>query len=288
MQMMHPIVIVAYCGGLGLLCMVLFHPLFLLVALIMQLVHVRLHGAWNQLREWLWAYVLMALTIMVWNPLFSHRGDRVLFYVKDTPIVLESIIYGFTMMLLVVCVLVLFQSYHALMGSLKFLYIFSKVSPKIAVMTAMAVRFVPLLRRRLSMIIDVQRTRGISLRQGSLLDRLKNGTILLQITLVLSLEEAMHTADALTAKGYGSGPRSSYDRYRFSRRDHVVLGLIMVLVVWCSIGWLYGYGVMRIYPIMDNHLMDNGVEWLQLFSFIIYLSIPLLVEGRERFRWQHS
>lgn len=286
MQMMHPVVIVTYYIGLGLLCMIHFHPIFLLAALVILLAQVRLHGAWSQLREWRWAYVVMALTIMIWNPLFSHRGDRVLFYIKDTPIVLESIIYGFTMMLLVLCVLVMFLSYNVLMGSLKFLYIFSRISPRIAVMTAMAVRFVPLLRRRLSTIIAVQRTRGVSLRQGSLIDRLRNGARLLQIALVWSLEEAMHTADALAAKGYGSGARSSYDHFRFDLRDRVMLALIVIFILMCTVGWLYGYGVMDIYPSLDDHVMDNGMEWVQLLIFISYLLIPLVIEGRERLRWR--
>lgn len=286
MQIMHPVVIVSYYGGLGLLCMLHFHPLFLFIALVVLLVQVRLSGAWRQLREWRWAYTVMALTILIWNPLFSHRGDRVLFYVKDIPIVLESVIYGFTMMLLVLCVLVMFLSYNALMGSLKFLYIFSRVSPRIAVMTAMAMRFVPLLKRRLSTIIDVQRTRGVSLRQGSLIERLKNGAHLLTIALVWSLEEAMHTADALAAKGYGSGPRSSYDHYRFDLRDRITLALIIVLILLCTVGWLYGYGVMAIYPSFDERVMDNGLDWVQLFLFMFYLMIPLVIEGREKLRWR--
>jgi energy-coupling factor transport system permease protein len=286
MQMMHPIVIVSYYGGLGLLCMLHFHPIFLLAALIVLLIQVKVLGAWSQLREWRWAYAVMALTILIWNPLFSHRGDRVLFYMKDTPIVLESIVYGFTMMLLVLCVLVIFLSYNTLMGSLKFIYIFSRISPRIAVMTAMAVRFVPLIRRRLSTIIDVQRTRGVSIRQGSLIERLKNGARLLQIALVWSLEEAMHTADALAAKGYGTGPRSSYDRYRFDLRDQVTLALLTMLILLCTSGWLYGYGVMDIYPSLDDHVMDNGMEWVQLFIFVSYLSIPLVIEGREKLRWR--
>ncbi len=286
MQMMHPVVIVAYYGGLGLLCMVQFHPLFLFLALAVLLVQVWLNGAWRQLREWMWAYMVIALSILIWNPIFSHRGDWVLFYIKDIPIVLESIIYGFTMMLLVLCVLIMFLSYNALVGTLKFLYIFSRISPRIAVMTAMAVRFVPLLRRRLSTIIDIQRTRGVSLRQGSLIERLKNGARLLQIALVWSLEEAMHTADALAAKGYGSGPRSSYDHYKMGLRDRISLAWIIMLFLIIIVGWMYGYGVMAIYPSLDERMMDNGLEWGQLFIFMCYLMIPLIIEGREKLQWR--
>lgn len=286
MQMLHPLVVVSYYVGLGLLCMLHFHPVFLLSAIIILLAEVRILGAWSQLIAWRWAYLIMAATIMIWNPLFSHRGERVLFYLRDTPIVLESVVYGFTMMLLVLCILLLFLNYNKLIGSLKFLYVFSRISPRIAVMIAMAVRFVPLIRRRLSTIIDVQRTRGVSLRQGSLIERLKSGARLLQIALVWSLEEAMHSADALAAKGYGTGPRSTYDRYRFDRRDRVTIVFIILLMCGCTVGWLYGYGVMAIYPALDDHVMDNGLEWIQLVIFVSYLAIPIIVEGREKLRWR--
>ena len=286
MQLMHPLVIVSYYGGLGLLCMMHFHPIFLLSALIILFVQVKLSGASKQLYAWRWPYTFMALTILIWNPIFSHRGDRVLFYMKETPIVLESIIYGFTMMLLVLCVLVMFLSYNVLMGSLKFLYVFSALSPRIAVMTAMAVRFVPYLRRRLNVIIDVQRTRGVSLREGSIVSRVRNGARLLQISLVWSLEEAMHTADALAAKGYGSGPRSTYHNYRFDHGDFATLLVISVLIMMCVTGWLYGYGVMNIYPTLDERIMDNKLEWLQLFLFLCYMMLPIIVEGKERLQWR--
>jgi energy-coupling factor transport system permease protein len=286
MQMMHPLVVVCYYVGLGLLCMLHFHPVFLLTALMILLAEVRIIGAWKQLVEWKWAYVIMAVTIMIWNPLFSHRGERVLFYIKHTPIVLESVIYGFTMMLLVLCILVIFLNYNKLIGSLKFLYLFSRLSPRIAVMIAMSVRFAPLIRRRLSTIIAVQRTRGVSLRQGSLIERMNNGVKLLQIALVWSLEEAMHTADALAAKGYGTRSRSSYERYRFDQRDRITMVLIIILMIWSAVGWLYGYGVMAIYPSLDDQVMSSGLEWLQLCVFVSYLAIPIIIEGRETLRWR--
>lgn len=283
---MHPVVVFTYFAVLGLLCMLLFHPLYLAATLVILILQVVLHGAWREFRQWLPAYVLIGITIIIWNPLFSHRGDTILFYIGGTPIVLESVIYGMTMMLLILSILILFINYNALMGSLKFLYLFSRMLPKSAMMTAMVIRFVPLLRKRLSAIAAIQRTRGISIRYGSLAARLKNGIRLLQAALVWSLEEAMHTADSLTARGYGSGPRSSYGRYRIDRRDKWILITIAVLFLLCLTGWFHGYGSMRIYPSLDDRLMENHMEWLQYVCFLVYLSVPLAVQGREQLLWR--
>ena len=76
MQSLHPVAIFAYFAGLGLLCMVLFHPLFLSIALVLLLLQVAAHGAWHQLRQWMMSYIIIGLTIMIWNPLFSHRGGQ--------------------------------------------------------------------------------------------------------------------------------------------------------------------------------------------------------------------
>lgn len=286
MHRLHPLVIFAYYGGTGLLCMVLFHPLFLGIALLMLLLQLAWIGAWAMLRQWLTSFVMIGAMIVIWNPLFSHRGDIVLFYLGSTPIVLESVLYGVTMMLLVFCILVLFLNYNALMSSLKFLYLFARAAPKLAVMTAMAVRFVPLLRRRLSEIAAVQRTRGISLSEGSLLRRMKHGILLLQIALVWSLEEAMHTADALAAKGFGSRKRSSYQPYRMDRNDVVVLTAMSITALCCLIGWLMGFGTLRMYPALDDRVLEHGMEYIQLMGLISYLAIPLMVEWKERRAWR--
>jgi energy-coupling factor transport system permease protein len=286
MQSLHPLVVFAYYAGLGLLCMLLFHPYFLGIALLLLISQAFMLDEHNTLRKWAVAYTVIGITILLWNPVFSHRGTRVLFYIWDTPIVWEAIIFGFTMMLLVLCILVLFVNYNALIGSLKFIYLFARFAPKTTVMIAMATRFVPLLRSRLSEVTNVQRTRGFSVNQGGWNERLRSGMRLLQATLVWSLEESMHTADALAAKGYGSRKRSTYAYYRMDSFDSVVIALMLLCLLVCIYLWFRGYGVLAIYPALAVDWMGTSMVWMQLFVFISYLMIPIIVEIRGRLLWR--
>lgn len=283
---MHPLVVVVYYAALAVLCMLLFHPVFLTISLLLLLGQAMLHGAGGTLRAWALPYALTGAGIVLWNPLFSHRGDHVLFYIGYTPIVLEAVIYGLTMMLLVLSVLVLFVNYAALIGSLQFLFLFGKILPNAAVTVALALRFIPLLRRRLSDIAAVQRTRGLAVTQGSLRLRLASGMRLLQAALVWSLEEALQTAESLAAKGYGTAKRSSHAYYRVDRRDVLLLACALAVFAACLLLWLRGYGVMAIYPVLAGRWMSGAAEWLQLALFTLYAALPILVEWRERLAWR--
>ncbi|MFD2875261.1 hypothetical protein ACFTAO_03675 [Paenibacillus rhizoplanae] len=42
--------------------------------------------------------LLMAASVALLNPLFSHRGAHILFYWLDQPITLEAVLYGLMMM----------------------------------------------------------------------------------------------------------------------------------------------------------------------------------------------
>ncbi len=288
MHQLHPIAIFIYFFGMGLLCIVLFHPLYLLLSLCMLLLQVFLFGVGRELRRWWLAYVVIAVMILIWNPLFSHRGETNLFYIKDIPIVLESVVYGFTMMLMIMSVLILFLNYNALMDSLKFLYLFSRYAPKLAVMIAMAVRFVPLLRRRLTLIMKVQRTRGITVSEGQIRERLKHGLQILQVVFVWSLDEALQTADSIDARGYGTKKRSSYARYTLAPWDLIFLILMLNLLVMCFIGWFYGMGRMEIYPSLVYDGFSGLLEWIHFICFFLYLCIPFMIKGKEQLMWRLS
>lgn len=280
----HPLPGFLYYAVLMVLSVLLFHPLFLMTALFAMIGLNFLHDGGKQLRPWIRYYVLVGLIIILVNPLFSHRGAHILFYLFDNPITLESILYGFTMMLSILTILVAFVSYNQIITSTKFIFLFSRISPKITLLMVIALRFVPLLQRRLKEISLVQRTRGIQTTQGTLRNRLKDGMKQQQIVLTWSLEEAVQTADSMNARGYGLGKRSSYEAYSMELRDWLVLMFMASTVVGCLVGWYFGFGLLTIYPAVEG-LFFGTREWLYYGCFCLFLFIPVLLEGREKLRW---
>lgn len=281
----HPYIVFFYYVCVGFLVMSVNHPLFLVIALAL-LISVNLsHDRGAALRKWTLPLVVMGLLFMVLNPLLVSRGTNILFYFRDKQVTLESTVYGMTMALSLVCILVLFVSFNLILNGNKFLYIFSKILPRTAFLMMLSIRFVPLLKSRFDEISAVQRVRGMSLSVGGLRERAKNGMNLIQILLTWSLEEAIQTADSMKARGYGVGKKSSYIPYKMEKRDWIWLAILLLLFTVCLLGGLLGYGKIVIYPELGTlHLYV--FDWFVLICMVLLVAFPLLVEGREHLRWK--
>ncbi len=278
----HPIVSFLYYVGVIILCMTMLHPIFLLSAIVLLLVLLSRHGSDQPLKKLLLASLSLTLFIAVLNPLLTHRGSTMLFYIFDNPVTLEAIVYGITMALSFFSIALSFASFQTIITSHKFLYVFSRFSPKIALLTMISIRFVPLFIRRLLQIKLVQMTKGIQTESGTLKNRASNGMKLLSVLLVCSLEEALQTADSMQARGFGTTKRSTYIRYQFEIRDRLVLLALLAFFSSCMVALQSGQGVLHVYPRLHNMF---HMDWIAYASFLLYISVPLVVEGREWIWW---
>lgn len=281
----HPVTSFSYYAGVITFGMLLFHPVFLLTSLAAITVIIVIHGEGKRLIKLLPYYVLMGGLVAVLNPLFSHRGRHILFYFMDQPITLEAILYGVTMMLSLLCILLAFVSFQQIVTTEKWMYLFSRVAPRTALLTSMSIRFVPLFLRRLDQITTVQRIKGVSILEGSLKKRSKDGMLLVRVLLTWSLEEALQTADSMKARGYGAAKRSSYVIYRMDRRDWYVLLFLGAMALVCIWGWMQGFGVLTIYPRLETMQFHRG-EGIAYACYCAFLLTPVVLEEMERRSWK--
>jgi len=282
----HPYVVFFYYLCTGFLIMYFKHPLFLLIALILLIFINISHDRGQALKKWTIPLVVMSLFFIMLNPFLVSRGTNILFYFRGKQVTLEATMYGVVMSLALVSVLVMFVSFNLILNGNKFLYIFSKLLPRTAFLIMLSIRFVPLLKRRFDEISSVQHVRGMTMSEGNIRVRAKNGMSMIQTLLTWSLEEAIQTADSMKARGYGSGKKSSYIIYRMTKRDWVWLITLLFLFSICIAGGLLGYGKIVIYPELGTlHLYI--LDWVLLFCMVALISFPLLVEGREHFKWNY-
>ncbi|CAG7644726.1 Energy-coupling factor transporter transmembrane protein EcfT [Paenibacillus solanacearum] len=283
---LHPLPCFLYFAGVMLLSMLLLHPLFLSTILLLLVGLGFLYDKPAKMMRTLLAVAAAGLVLLVVNPLFSHRGEHILFYMGEQPITLEAVLYGGVVSLSTMSLLLMFVSYQRVITSDKFLYLFSFLWPKGTLVTMMGMRFVPLLRRRLHTITQVQRTKGVSVLHGPLKKRARDGMLLLQVLLTWSLEEALQTADSMKARGYGLGPRTAYTRYRMQARDWAATGWIVLLGAACAAGRLDGYGYLVIYPTLEP-IGLSAAEWLEYGLLVLFLVTPVWLEGKEWLRWRY-
>lgn len=282
---LHPFVNFIYYIGVMILCMVCLHPLFLMGAIIMSVLLNIMQGNGEKLRKMIPSTLIFFVMIIVLNPLLTHRGATTLFRLGDNRITLEACMYGFIMGLLLLAIMFTFTSYNDVISSHKFLYLFSRISPKVALLTMITVRFVPLFIRRLRQITLVQKTKGVQLDSGPFIGRIKNGMKLLQVLLVCSLEDALQTADSMQARGFGVTKRSTYIQYRMGRQDWYILACLAILLLSCFLFSFYGAGKLLIYPRVES-LVFQQYDGILFVLFLLFISLPIIMEGREWLWWR--
>lgn len=282
---LHPIVILIYYAGGITFGMLLFHPLILLAgwgAAVIANLHLDGGREW---RRWSLPMLIGVILIVVMNPILSHRGRTVLYYLGDIPITLESVVYGITLALSMLNLLTFFVTYRLVMTEQKFLFLFTRVSPKATLVAMMAMGLVPRLRRRMQELMLIQRTRGITVLEGSLSQRAKSGARLVGTLLSWTLEDALQTADSMQARGYGTGERSTYLGFRFRQRDgFMICGFICSAIILLG-AWGSGHGFMLIYPRLGPFALSMG-DGLALAAYIVFLLFPLIMEWRDRRAWR--
>ena len=286
-QSIHPFVMFFYYSCVGFFAMFFNHPIFLLAGCLSLLAVNLAHDSMRALKQWAPMMIIMALLISLINPFINSRGTHIFFYFRGKQVTLEATLYGIVSSMSLIMILMLFISLNAVLNGNKLLYIFSRILPKTAFLVMLSIRFVPLLRRRLTEIQDVQRLKGMTVRQGTIRNRAKSGMSIMQILLAWSLEEAIETADSMKARGYGTGKRSPYIPYRITKMDRNWLVYLVLFFIISIVGGFLGYGKIIIYPQLGTlHLYS--LDWVVLFSSLAVTLFPVFVEGREQLKWNYS
>src|SRR5699024_1851242 len=137
----HPFVLFIYYVMIITITMFIIHPVILILSLIGSVLFFSMLTTGLNVLKDIGFYVLVLLLIAITNPLFVHKGETILFFLNDKPVTFEAIIYGFVIAAMLVAVIFWSKSYSELMTTDKFLYLFGKMIPKLALVLSMAFRF---------------------------------------------------------------------------------------------------------------------------------------------------
>ncbi|MBD1371236.1 energy-coupling factor transporter transmembrane protein EcfT [Hazenella sp. IB182357] len=274
---LHPFVIFIYYSGAILLLLFMFHPAFIVVAMIVMCAVNVLYDGGRQLWRWKKMILITSLLFVGINIFTSQRGSHLLWQVGDHRITLEATLYGMMMAGTIFLVLALFVSYQQVLTMDQFFYLFARITPQWALLSALAIRFVPLMKLRLEEIQKVQHLqhRG-SLKSWKL--KIKEKMKRLEVLMTWSLEGGLQTAESMKARGYGTVKRrTAYTLYRWRISDFLYFVFLSVLFTLCIWGWIHGLGRLEIYPVMENGALSM-YEWIILGGYLTYLSFPIYVE----------
>ncbi|WPK10335.1 energy-coupling factor transporter transmembrane component T [Lysinibacillus louembei] len=280
----HPIVLFSFFVVAIGLSMFFMHPVYLVITIFSAIsLNIALR---RQLffKDWKLYVPLFFLMAMI-NPLISHNGQLKLFYLNGNAVTVEAIMYGLAIATMLVAVMLWFSSYNTVMTSDKFIYLFGKVSPALSLTLSISLRLVPRFRHQLAQIVQAQKVIGMDYTAGSLWHRIKCIVRILSILITWALDNAIDTADSMKARGYGIKKRSAFSLFVFERRDGVVLAIILVLFLTNLAAGFLGTTSFYFYPTFSALKWDIG-SILFYSSYLLLLSIPLIIEIREAFKWR--
>lgn len=281
----HPIVSFSYFVVVIGTSMLYMNPVFQVISLIGALSYLIILDRYKTLKLIKFIFV-MVLVIAIINMIFVNRGSTVLFYLRSNPVTLESLFYGFVSGLMLGSVMVWFSCYNEIITSDKFLYIFGKITPTIALIVSMTLRLIPKLIEQTKIIANSQKTLGLDYNEGNISLKIKSCMRILSILVTWALEDAVQTADSMKARGYGIKKRTSFQIFEFINRDMIMLVYILISGMFLLAGYMNGYGQLIFYPTIQKIDTDILSNMLYITFFIISI-LPSIQELRERYKWRY-
>ena len=267
------IVPVMFCTNTLLVCISLFFAVALRVAM----------DGWVAVKKVLPFAVFPVISTIV-NPLFVHKGVTVLFILNNNPITLEAVRYGFTIGLVIFSTIVWFSSFNNIMTTDKLMYIFGSVSPKIALILSMALRYIPLYGQQIKKIRQAQQVTGLY-KEDNAIDRIRGGLRIMSVMVSWALENGIITADSMTARGYGVGRRSRFSIFSWRRADKILLAAALLLggavIVFMAVGHL----AYEWYP----QIITPGASAPAIIAYAAYAAlgaVPVYLQIKEENRWR--
>ena len=280
---LHPAVLFLFFIFAAGFSMFLMHPVFLVISFVCAFSYcVYLKGKKGIKSLGLCLPVVIFVAII--NAAFNHEGVTILVYVNDNPITLESLIYSLAAALMLLGVLLWFSCLNEVMTSDKLMCVFGKISPSIAILFSMTLRFVPRFSAQLKKITYAQKCIGRSYDNGGFFTKIGSGVKILSILITWVLENAVETADSMKSRGWGLKGRTSFSGFRFDKRDGLSLSAILILVSVIFAGLLRGEGSVNYYPAIV--LSDFSVFGLIVYiAYFLLIAFPLIFSLTEDFKW---
>lgn len=278
----HPAVLFSCFAAVLGFAMFLLHPLCLLLSLSGAVWCLLCLGGGNALKESIRVALPAGLTALVLGVLFNHRGQTVLFYLPGgNPCTLESLCYAAAACALLVSMLLWFSCCTRILTTDHFTYLFSRISPALALLFSMTLRFLPQFRRRFLAVRALQ-----SEKQGRL-QKLKAAFLCFFAVVAWALERAGETAASMKGRGYGLPGRTSFYVFSQTARDRLLLGGLAVCVLCVLCGCVTGLFGFTYSPALMAQPWTNAHSCAFL-GFAVLCTYPVLILKLEEKPWRYS
>jgi energy-coupling factor transport system permease protein len=216
------------------------HPLWMLSISILVFIHGLISHSLVNLKRIRYVLIVLSISGVVMWSLFAG-GETPFFWVFEV----EALVFSLSRTLLILSMITAGMIFVSTTRNEEFVLGMIKLGLpyRVGFAISTALRLVPTIAASIVTIGQAQRSRGLDLDRGNLLDRIRKNIPLLIPVFVSAIRSANVFGMALESKGFGARPnRTFYLQTAYQKADYVLM-LIMggLLVVHLSLWWA-GYG----------------------------------------------
>ena len=269
-ELCHPAVNLIFFAAV-LVGMITFqHPVFLVISFLCAFAYSVKRNGWKAV-----VFNLCLLPFVVAFALYyssyTHFGMTVLHQnMVGNNMTLESLVYGVVLGVIGAGICMWFSCVFSVFTTDKVVYLFGKVSPRLSLFLAVALRMIPRIKKEAKRINMAQQGIGRGANQGNLWQRFRNSLRIVSMLITWSIDSLTIASESMRSRGSSLRGRKAFSIYRFDNRDRLfVIGLFLCLtltmmamllgqtdmvydpkIIWTQVNPLFciGYGVLCLMP----------------------------------------
>ncbi|WP_455544046.1 energy-coupling factor transporter transmembrane component T [Intestinibacter sp.] len=248
--------------------------IFLLVSLLVNYKFCK-----NSFKTFIKGFIMMAVMILIINPLVSHKGTTILFYIGYTPITLESIFYGLISAMKLMTLLLISNYFNKVMTYEKLIYILSPLGHNLSLIISLSVKFIPEYLDKITSIKNTQRTKGIRLDSKNKKEVAKSLTYILNSFFFITLEDGIITIKSIKSRGYYNRDKKNRMKIRLKSIDYMSLTLIILTLI-CTVVF-NNQITYEVYPTLAKLSFDIRFI-IATIVYTLFLATPILLHQGEK------
>lgn len=283
----HPAVNLIYFATVITGMLVFQHPIFLLISFLCGFIYSVKRNGWRAL---LFNMILLPFVAAfgVYYSSYHHFGVTVLQKnLIGNNLTLESLVYGFVLGFSVAGICIWFSCVHSIFTADKVVYLFGKLSPRLSLFLAIALRLVPRIKKVARKINIAQRGIGKGAGQGGLLRGFLNSLRILSILITWILETIVTISESMKSRGSTLRGRKAFSIYRFDNRDRS----FVVTMFACLTVVMMGVCLRQMDMQYDPRLVFPEItpmSWLFFGGYAVLCLMPIALEIWTEYRFRRG
>ena len=254
------------------------NPIIITVIFIMVIL-INMTFCKESLRNTLKSFIFIVALVVIINPIVSHRGMTILFYIGYTPITLESVVYGVISGIKLLTLLLMGSYFNKIMDYEKLAYVLAPMGNNLSLIISLSVKFIPEYLDKIKSIKDTQKTKGINLEDKSKKKVAKSMTYILNAFFFITLEQGIITIKSIKSRGYLNRDKRMKRSINLKFIDYIFLAIGFLLII-LRIAFSK-VAIYDIYPRLTMPVININI-FLLIFAYILFLGIPIWLEKGER------